>query len=134
MVFNRVSLGMYVPPSPGTSQTEVWLNNSQLSGDHLMGGSFLTAARLLNEQIGCINLAPFKDVFIRYHSASHIAIPGLPGTPPIRAYPHRNCREAGARGGLPTRLSNVDDLMAKLQVAYKLTTAGKFQEAVVKFK
>ena len=125
---------MYVPPNPGTCQTEVWLNNSQLVGDHIMAGSFLTAARLLNEQIGCVNISPYKEIFERYHSSSVICIPGLPGTPPIRVYPHRNWREAGVRSGLPTRLSSVEDLMAKLQVAYKLTTAGKFQDGVHKFR
>ena len=128
------STGMYIPPSPGISQTEVWLNNSQLIGDHIMAGSFLTAARLLNEQIGCVNIAPYKEIFERYQSSSIIAIPGLPCSPPIRAYPHRNWKEAGVRGGLPTRLGSVDDLMAKLHAGYKLTTAGKFNDAIIKFR
>ncbi len=35
--------GYYVPPPKGPSQADVWVKNSQLSGDHVVAGSIDTA-------------------------------------------------------------------------------------------
>lgn len=43
-------------------------------------------------------------------------------------------KEAGAKGGVPAVGLKLSDLVARLQVAYQLTTAGKFVEAVEKFR
>ena len=46
-----------------------------------------------------------------------------------------SCRkEAGAKGGLPAVGLKLSELIARLQVAYQLTTQGKFVEAIVKFR
>ncbi len=45
------------------------------------------------------------------------------------------CRkEAGAKGGLPAVGLKLADVVQCLQAAYQLTTSGKFQEAVEKFR
>jgi len=45
------------------------------------------------------------------------------------------CRkEAGAKGGMPAVGLKLNDLVQRLQVAYQLTTQGKFQEAVERFR
>jgi len=45
------------------------------------------------------------------------------------------CRkEAGAKGGVPAVGLKLSDLVQRLQVAYQLTTQGKFQEAVDRFR
>jgi len=45
------------------------------------------------------------------------------------------CRkEAGAKGGVPAVGMKLSDLIQRLQVAYQLTTQGKFQEAVDRFR
>lgn len=45
------------------------------------------------------------------------------------------CRkEAGAKGGVPAIGLKLNDLVQRLQVAYQLTTQGKFQEAVERFQ
>lgn len=36
----------YVPPTRGNSQTQVWCSNSQVPVDHLVAGSFDSAARV----------------------------------------------------------------------------------------
>ena len=36
----------YVPPTRGNSQANVWVNNSKLPVDHLVAGSFDSAARV----------------------------------------------------------------------------------------
>ena len=38
--------GYFVPPTKGTSQGQVWCNNSQLPVDHVLAGSFETATRV----------------------------------------------------------------------------------------
>ena len=38
--------GFFVAPSKGTSQAQVWCNNSQLPVDHVLAGSFETAMRV----------------------------------------------------------------------------------------
>jgi len=120
----------YVPPTQGTSQTQVWVTNSQLPVDHVVAGSFDTAARLLNEQIGVVNFAPYEKLFMQAYSRSRAALPGLPSTPSLFAYPHRNWKEAGAKAGLPAVGLKLNDLVQRLQAAYQLTTGGKFAEAV----
>lgn len=36
----------YTPPTRGNSQAQVWCNNSQVPVDHLVAGSFDSAARV----------------------------------------------------------------------------------------
>jgi len=43
-------------------------------------------------------------------------------------------KEAGAKGGVPAVGMKLNDLIQRLQVAYQLTTQGKFQEAVDRFR
>ena len=48
----------------------------------------------------------------------------------MTAFPHRNWRDAGPKGGLPNCPIKLDDLVAQLQEAYKLTSKGKFPDAI----
>ena len=43
-------------------------------------------------------------------------------------------KEAGARGGVPAVGLRLNALVQQLQVAYQMTTAGKFTEAAEKFR
>jgi coatomer protein complex subunit alpha (xenin) len=43
-------------------------------------------------------------------------------------------KEAGARGGIPAVGLKLNTLVNRLQVAYQLTTGGKFGEAIDKFR
>lgn len=52
--------GYYVPPTRGQPPLQGWAAHSQLAIDHATAGSFETAFRLLNDQIGVVNFAPFK--------------------------------------------------------------------------
>eukprot|EP00794_Sanderia_malayensis_P012655 gene12655-13955_t len=125
--------GYFVPPTKGTSQSQVWVHNSQLPVDHVVAGSFDTAARLLHEQLGVVDFAPYKQLFLASYARSRTALPGLPSTPDLFGYPHRNWKEAGAKHGLPAVGVKLNDLVQRLQVAYQFTTQGKFQDAVLKF-
>ena len=43
-------------------------------------------------------------------------------------------KEAGARGGVPSVGLKLNDLVQRLQQAYQLTTAGKFADAIDRFR
>ena len=45
-----------------------------------------------------------------------VVVEGIPLLPPTFYYPHRNWREAGARGGLPATALKLTDLVNRLQV------------------
>uniref|UniRef100_H2YWH8 Uncharacterized protein n=1 Tax=Ciona savignyi TaxID=51511 RepID=H2YWH8_CIOSA len=126
--------GYFVAPTKGTTQTQVWCNNSQLPVDHILAGSFDTAFRLLQDQVGVVDFAPYKSIFMHTYSRSRTAYTALSGIPPMFATPHRNWREAGSKAGLPVVGLTLATLAARLQDAYKLTTQGKFDDAIVKFR
>ena len=74
--------GFYVPPNPGRSDTEYWID-SPLAADHIAAGSFPSAMKLLHRQIGAINFSPMKSNFLAVAGASKVQLNGLPGTAPM---------------------------------------------------
>lgn len=90
--------------------------------------------QLLHDQIGVVEFAPYKPLFLLAMAKGRSCYTGLPTLPPLFAYPHRNWKEAGAKGGLPAVGLKLADVVQRLQAAYQLTTSGKFQEAVEKFR
>ncbi|XP_048728495.1 coatomer subunit alpha-like [Ostrea edulis] len=126
--------GFFVPPTKGTSQTQVWCNNSQLPVDHVLAGSFETAMRLLHDQVGVVQFDTYKQLFLQTYTRSRTCYQGLPSVPPLFGYPHRNWKEAGARAGMPAVGLKLNTLVQQLQVAYQMTTTGKFVEAIDKFR
>lgn len=126
--------GYFVPPTHGVPQTQVWCNNSKLPVDHVLAGSYETAFRLLHDQVGFINFEPLKNLFLTTYSRSRTAYQGLPYLSSMHGYPHRNWKEAGAKGGLPAVGCKLNDLIQRLQSCYQLTTSGKFQEAIDRFR
>lgn len=126
--------GYFVPPTKGTSPAQVWCNNSQLPVDHILAGSFETAMRLLHDQVGVVEFQSYKQLFMQTFARARTCFTALPSLPPLFGYPHRNWKEAGARGGVPAVGLKLNDLVQRLQVAYQLTTSGKFTEAIEKFR
>ncbi|RUS90316.1 hypothetical protein EGW08_001914 [Elysia chlorotica] len=126
--------GYFVPPTKGTSQSQVWCNNSQLPVDHILAGSFETAMRLLHDQIGVVEFEEYKQLFMQTYSRARTCYVGLPSLTPLFGHPHRNWKDAGARNGTPAVGLKLSTLVQQLQVAYQLTTAGKFTEACDKFR
>ena len=55
--------GYFVPPTKGTSQSQVWCNNSSLPVDHVLAGSYETAMRLLHDQV-CAHSAGFLPTYL----------------------------------------------------------------------
>ncbi|XP_077985035.1 coatomer subunit alpha-like isoform X2 [Glandiceps talaboti] len=126
--------GYFVPPTKGTSQAQVWCNNSQLPVDHILAGSFETATRLLHDQVGVVDFTPYKQLFMSTYSRARTTYVALPAIPSMFGYPHRNWREAGARGGVPSVGMKLNNLVQRLQAAYQMTTQGKFGDAAERMR
>lgn len=56
--------GYFVAPTRGQPPTFYWTTNSRLAADHVLAGSFDTAARLLHDQLGVVKLEPFRQQFL----------------------------------------------------------------------
>ncbi|RWS09241.1 coatomer subunit alpha-like protein [Dinothrombium tinctorium] len=126
--------GFFVPPGKGVPPTQYWVNNSKLAVDHVLAGSLETAFRLLHDQVGVVDFEPLKPIIMSLYSKSRTAFQGLPYLQTMYAYPLRNWREAGQKGGLPAVGTKLTELIQRLQSAYQLTTTGRFQEAIDKFR
>ena len=63
--------GYFVPPTKGTSQSQVWCNNSQLPVDHVLAGSFETAMRVGISRTG---LQIWMDYCVSDHKRAFVVI------------------------------------------------------------
>lgn len=58
----------YAVPQRGHPPPFYWPTNSSLVADHVIGGSFASAARLLNRQLGIVTVKPFKQIFLSLYA------------------------------------------------------------------
>ncbi|BAT94595.1 hypothetical protein LR48_Vigan588s001900 [Vigna angularis] len=126
---------VFVTPTPGMPVSHIWIQKSSLAADHAAAGNFDTAMRLLNRQLGITNFAPLKSMFLDLHTGSHSYLRAFSSAPVISLAVERGWTEsasANVRGppALPFKLSQLDE---KLKAGYKLTTAGKFSDALRTF-
>ncbi|XP_011135745.1 coatomer subunit alpha [Harpegnathos saltator] len=126
--------GYYSPPTKGVPPTQHWINNSQLVVDHVLAGSFESAFRLLNNQVGVVEFGPYQSLFLNTYARSRTSFASLPNIPSLHGYPQRNWKDATPKTGMPAVGLHLADLVQRLQVCYQLTTAGKFSEAVDKLQ
>lgn len=126
--------GGYEAPTRGIAQSQVWANNTNLVGDHLRAGSFESAFRLLNDQVGVVDFTAFKTLFMAMFNASRTSFSALPNLSALSGYPQRNWKETNAKKSNPTIGVRLNDLVQRLQVCYQLTTGGKFTEAIQKLQ
>lgn len=114
---------------------QAWTQNSKLAVDHVLSGSFESAMRLLHDQVGIVDFDEYKQIFLQIYSRSRTIFTALPSLPGLFAYPLRNWRDAHSpKLFYPAVGLKLEELVARLQIAYRLTTNGKFQEAVEKFR
>ncbi|CAF1084468.1 unnamed protein product [Adineta steineri] len=125
----------FVAPTKGQSVPQMWAENSKLPVDHVLSGSFETAMRLLHDQVGIVSFEEYKQIFLQIYSRSRTAYTALPSLPALYAYPLRNWRDAHSPElFFPAVGLKLEELVGRLLAAYRLTTNGKFQEAVVIFR
>lgn len=104
----------FVAPTRGVPMTQQWTSNSKLVVDHILAGSFESAARLLQDQIGVVELAPFKPLFLSTYSRSRGTFTALPNVPSLYLYPLRNWKDP--KTPLPALAIKLNDLIERLQV------------------
>jgi coatomer subunit alpha len=107
----------FVAPTKGVPQTQIWINGSLLAADHIRAGSFETAFRVLNEQVGVVNFEPYKKLFSFLFVGARTSYACLPNLPSKFTHPHRNWKDAGLKSGHPTIGVKLNDLVALLQVS-----------------
>ena len=122
-------------PSARQSLAERWVANSSICADHVAAGSFETAMKLLNRQIGVVNFAPLKPAFMAVYTGARGACPGLPGTDALSGPLQRNDGEGVPRkDSLPTVAIQLSDLVKRLRAAYAAFKNGKFADALTTFR
>jgi len=122
-----------VLPQSGPTYTQIWCNNSLLAADHVAGGSFESAMKLLNNQIGVVNFAPLKPYFISLFMAAKGTLPANASTFALTSPMQRNI-EVGPKSGLPSLPFALQSIIEnQLKAAYRATTAGKFGESLALF-
>lgn len=120
----------FVAPSSGPAHRQIWMNNSRFAADHVRAGSYETAFRLLNEQVGVVNFKPFEQMFLDIYTGARTSYAGLPNLAPLSGHPARGWKTATLKEALPTVAVRLTELVERLQQCYQLTTGGKFQETI----
>ncbi|ORZ08128.1 coatomer protein alpha subunit [Absidia repens] len=116
----------FVPPTPGSSESAQWLQNSPLAADHIAAGAFESAMQTLNRQAGIVNFEPLKAHFLSIHASSRAYVSGVASTPPVSFHLRRHPDELTTRSSLPpAAIYSVDHLSRMLQVGYRLFSAGR---------
>eukprot|EP01116_Phalansterium_solitarium_P014778 TRINITY_DN325_c0_g2_i1.p1 TRINITY_DN325_c0_g2~~TRINITY_DN325_c0_g2_i1.p1 ORF type:complete len:1233 (+),score=516.79 TRINITY_DN325_c0_g2_i1:73-3771(+) len=117
-------------PRAGKSAMQQWADNSTLAADHAAAGSFETAMKLLNSQIGVVNFEPLKPFFMQAVIGSRASLPAVTSLPSLII--------GVSRTAAPPRLPAVSIQFSqlvdvKLKAAYRSVTAGKFGDALKEF-
>jgi len=131
--------GYYSPPTKGIPPTQHWINNSKLPIDHILAGSFESAFRLLNNQVGVVEFGPYQSLFLNTYARSRTSYACLPNVPSLYGYPQRNWKDtnwkdATSKTGVPAVGLHLTELVQRLQMCYQLTTNGKFAKAIEKLQ
>jgi coatomer protein complex subunit alpha (xenin) len=112
----------------GQTHPAKWVQTSTLAADHVAAGSFETAMRLLNRQIGVVNFAPLKRLFLQIRAASATSLPGPSLMDPINTYPLRK------EGDFPLPVVTLQTVASRLPAAYDFFAKAKFEESLSEFK
>ncbi|CAG8542349.1 5895_t:CDS:10, partial [Diversispora eburnea] len=125
----------FIPPTSGTNESELWIQNSPLAADHVAAGSFETAMQLLNRQVGAVNFQPLKELFLKTFQSTRTYLSCNVSLPPLAYHIRRNPEETETRRVLPIISNMFQNIVStQLQEVYKTTTQGKFQEATIQFR
>jgi coatomer protein complex subunit alpha (xenin) len=121
----------FAVPSAGTSPAVHWQNNSALAADHVAAGSFESAMKLLNRQIGVVKFAPLKSAFLSIYTGAYGALPTIACTTALRSALQRNSGDANpGKETLPMVAFSLPQMVERLKVAYKAFQSGKFNDSL----
>jgi len=117
----------YYPPPPGKTINDVWVNNAGgIAADYVAAGDFETATTLLTNQIGVVNFAPLKPLFLSIYMGSKVPLSTFANVPPLLYGLERQSFGSGfpLLGG-----SSYSFLIEKFQTAMAAMNKGAFAEA-----
>ncbi|KAL1757481.1 coatomer WD associated region-domain-containing protein [Schizophyllum commune] len=115
--------------APGASETEYWVRNSPLAADHVSAGSFDTAMQALNRQLGVVNFAPLKPLFLATYRAAHTYLTPVASLPPLQLHVRRNPNESAPSKVLPVAAKSLQAVRAELTEGYRFFSLAKFTDA-----
>ncbi|XP_021738685.1 coatomer subunit alpha-1-like [Chenopodium quinoa] len=126
---------MFVAPTPGMPVSQIWTQRSALAAEHAAAGNFDTAMKLLNRQLGIKNFTPLKPMFLDLHSGSHSYLRAFASAPVISVALERGWTESASPNvrSPPALVYSLSQIEEKLKTGYKLTTQGKFSDALRTF-
>ncbi|KAJ4774045.1 Coatomer subunit alpha [Rhynchospora pubera] len=126
---------MFVAPQPGMPVSQIWTQKSSLAGEHAAAGNFDTAMRLLSRQLGIKNFAPLKALFMDLHNGSHTYLRAFASAPVVQLAVEKGWTESATPNvrGPPALVFKFSQMEDKLKAAYRVTTEGKFPEALRQF-
>lgn len=121
--------------SKGVSEAQSWVRNSPLAADHIAAGSFDTAMKLLKNQVGAVNFAPLRPLFLSLYQSSKLYLPGAASLPDLEIPLRRNRDHAEPRSILPVTLLSLQTITSgELRSAYSAFQKAKFAEAAAIFR
>ncbi len=120
--------------SPGDSPEKRWLRSRKLVCDLVAAGEFSEALLLLQRRVGLINPKPLKSLFWSAYTACHTLVPGLPLTSPLTVPVLAEGCSLKSTNISPFVLYSLGHLINQLNEAHKLTTAGKFKDALDSYR
>mmetsp|Transcript_56439 Transcript_56439/g.121103 ORF Transcript_56439/g.121103 Transcript_56439/m.121103 type:complete len:1219 (-) Transcript_56439:381-4037(-) len=119
--------------SRGESAAARWLKKRKLVGDLVAAGEFDEALNTLQRRIGLANAAPLQPLFREAYMGVNSFLAGLPQAPAVQ-FPILASGSLSSSTLTPFTFHNATSLMEGLKEGNKLTTAGKFQEALTSFR
>ena len=111
----------------GEAVEKKWLKKRKLPADLVAAGEFDEALNLLSRRIDLVNPLPLVALFTEVFASTRCAVPGLPLAPSL-------LMPLLTPEGLPLPIFTAALLMPRMKDAQKLTTLGKFDDAVVEFR
>ncbi|KAK0238015.1 coatomer WD associated region-domain-containing protein [Armillaria nabsnona] len=120
--------------NPGVDETELWVRNSPLAADHVAAGSFETAMQLLNRQLGIVNFAQLKSLFLSVYRSSHTYLSPVASLPPLQLHIRRNPTETSPGRVLPIAVLSLKSVHAELSEGYRFVSGNKLAEAQTAFR
>ena len=107
------------PPCIKVLSNEYWWNkyNTLPSSEYYPDLYHPLSPRLLHDQTGVVDFAPFRSLFMAHFARSRTSYEAMPaGAPSLYGYPQSNWKEAGPKNGLPAVGARLNDLVGALQV------------------
>lgn len=123
--------GFFATVQRGVPPTAKWVASSTLASDHIAAGSFETAMKLLNRQIGITHFAPLKRSFlqIRASAQAYLVEPSPLSGVKVSVFPTREL------GEFPLPIVSLASLRdGKLAACFDLFSKAKFAESLQEFR